>query len=134
MLKQHLNRHFASTNFSNMARFFSQLTPNEPLSNFLKNNQPIIIDVREPDEYISGHIPNAILMPHQQAKENIEEDYPNRETPLALYCKSGARSRYVMLELISDGYTKVADLGSIKKAQKALTEAGQIKSDEKEHL
>lgn len=57
------------------------------------NSNAIIIDVREPYEYQSGHvmgainIPPAELMAGAKALENID-----KATQLIVYCKTGSRS------------------------------------------
>jgi glyoxylase-like metal-dependent hydrolase (beta-lactamase superfamily II)/rhodanese-related sulfurtransferase len=53
-------------------------------------NKPVVLDVREPWEYVQGHVPGAILIPlGELARRGVELD-PN--TPVAIICATGSRS------------------------------------------
>ena len=62
-------------------------------------NQPdhgFIIDVREPDEFVTGHVPGAVNIPRGVIEFRIWAliDYPKTapaDVKLTLYCKSGSR-------------------------------------------
>jgi len=49
-----------------------------------------VIDVREPDEYIDGHVPGAVLVPLGTVPDNVEAF--TGEGPTYVICKSGGRS------------------------------------------
>ena len=71
-------------------------------------------DVREEDEYITGHARGAELFPLGTIDEDsAEERIPAKDTPLFLYCRSGARSRAAANKLLSFGYRRVYDLGGL---------------------
>lgn len=73
----------------------------------------IILDVRTSDEYNSGHIANAMLLPVNLIKDQAEENLPDKDTIILIYCRSGNRSRTAAYELINLGYTNVYDFGGI---------------------
>lgn len=50
-----------------------------------------VIDVREPEEYVEGHVPGAPLIPLATVPERIAE-IP-ADGPVLIICKSGGRSR-----------------------------------------
>ncbi|MET0325634.1 MAG: NTP transferase domain-containing protein [Ilumatobacteraceae bacterium] len=50
-----------------------------------------VIDVREPDEYVDGHVPGAILVPLATVPDNLEAF--RGDGPTYVICKSGGRSR-----------------------------------------
>jgi thioredoxin 1 len=50
-----------------------------------------LVDVREPDEYMSGHVPGALSVPLGQVPDRIDECCSPGETTY-LICRSGARS------------------------------------------
>lgn len=52
----------------------------------------ILIDVRESDEWFSGHLPGAIHLPRGILERDIESLVKNKETELVLYCGGGYRS------------------------------------------
>lgn len=75
----------------------------ELLSRF-KSDQ-IVIDVREPDEYYSGHIPGVPLVPMQSIPNLLEGFDKNKE--YIFVCRSGNRSQNVSLFLKQQGFDKV---------------------------
>jgi len=50
-----------------------------------------VIDVREPDEYVDGHVPGAPLIPLGQVTERVDEVPTDGE--VLVICKAGGRSR-----------------------------------------
>ena len=77
----------------------------EGLKNLLKNSQTLLVDVREPSEYRSGHIPNAINIPLRTLSHNLEQ-IP-RDRPVVLYCSSGYRSAMGVMTLHLLNYENV---------------------------
>ena len=54
----------------------------------------IILDVREQDEYDSGHIPGAVLLPVGTIDETTAaEVIPEKDSTVLVYCRSGNRSK-----------------------------------------
>ena len=74
------------------------------------NTAPLLIDVREIDEWNAGHIPGAIHIPRGILEFKISEVAPDRNTPIALYCRSGGRSTVSANQLIKMGYSNVKNL------------------------
>ena len=56
-----------------------------------------VLDVREPEEYVAGHVPGALLMPTEQLPNRISELDPDQ--PVFVICASGRRSS-AMTELL----------------------------------
>ncbi len=82
----------------------------------------MIIDVRTPEEYSSGHVAGAINVPVESimagdfgALAGVPKD-----TPLRLYCRSGARASYARQFLQSAGFSDVVNLGSLQDAASAI--------------
>ena len=74
----------------------------------------ILLDVREEEEYITGHAIDALLFP----VDDIDGDtapllLPDREMPILIYCRSGRRSSDAARKLESMGYKKLYDIGSL---------------------
>jgi rhodanese-related sulfurtransferase len=67
--------------------------------------QAVLIDVREPDEYVSGHVPGALLIPMSDVPDRVA-DFPVGPE-LLLVCRSGARSMRVGEFLDAQGRTCV---------------------------
>lgn len=75
-----------------------------------------LIDVRSENEYRQGALQNAINHPVEwlNAGQHPEED---KETPLVVYCVSGARSSMAKNMLQAAGFKNVHDLGSFQNIQ-----------------
>lgn len=71
----------------------------------LKNAPTVLVDVREPSEYQSGHIPNAINIPLRTLAQNLHE--VPRDRPVVLYCSTGYRSAMGVMTLHLLGYENV---------------------------
>ena len=69
----------------------------------------VILDVRSAVEYAGGHVPGTVNVPLNQVPTL---DMP-KDTPLFLYCQSGARSARGCRALEKLGFTRVANLGGI---------------------
>lgn len=73
----------------------------------------LLIDVREPNEFTSGHVAGATSLPLSELGR-IGELAKDLSTPLFLYCASGVRSARAAARLRHEGYTNVRDIGGIK--------------------
>lgn len=72
----------------------------------------ILLDVRTPQEYGEGHIPGSRNVPLQEIGR-INDVVSKKDTPLFVYCHSGARSRQAVEELRRMGYLHVKNIGGI---------------------
>ena len=72
--------------------------------------KPVIIDVREPSEFVRGHVEGAINIPPSQLMAGAPQlkDVP-KDTPLVLYCLSGSRSNSSMRYLQAMGFTNLTN-------------------------
>ena len=81
-------------------------------------SNPIIIDVRTPQEFESGHVESAINIEWQDIA--LVENSTNKDNRIFLYCRSGNRSQKATDILIEIGYKDVINLGSVKEASEFL--------------
>lgn len=51
---------------------------------------PILLDVRTPEEFAQGHLPGAVLIPHDQLAARLDEI--GRDRWVLVYCRSGKRA------------------------------------------
>lgn len=73
----------------------------------------VIVDVRRQNEYDSGHIPGAILIPNESIGTEMPEELPDKDQVILVYCRSGNRSKKAAQKLADMGYTNVYDFGGI---------------------
>jgi rhodanese-related sulfurtransferase len=71
---------------------------------------PVIIDVREPEEYQRGHVDGALNIPPSEIIDGAHQlDAFAKDTPFILYCLSGARSNSAIHLLKSYGFTHLTN-------------------------
>jgi len=76
------------------------------LNEKLKNGKrPLVVDVRQPGEYHTGHINGAKLIPLGELSGRLKELPKNKE--IVLVCASGSRSRSATKMLVREGYEAV---------------------------
>ena len=71
---------------------------------------PLLVDVREHDEWTEGHIPGAVHVPRGYLESRIEQSAPDRSRALVLYCAGGSRSAFAVKTLEELGYENVVNL------------------------
>lgn len=74
------------------------------------------IDVRTQDEYAAGHLPGALLIPHDQIAALINEHVKDKNADIQLYCRSGRRADTARDVLLKMGYTRITNHGSLENA------------------
>ena len=80
----------------------------------------MVIDVRSPAEFQSGHLPAAVNIPAHDIARHIGQQAPRKDQPLLLHCLSGTRSGMATRTLKRMGYTKVFNLGSYGRAARIV--------------
>ncbi len=75
-----------------------------------------LLDVRSADEFASGHLKGARLIPHTDIGSKIDGITTDKASEIYLYCRSGRRSNIARETLEKLGYTRIHDLGSMEKA------------------
>ncbi len=71
----------------------------------------MLLDVRSPGEFQSGHLEGAHNIPVDELKSRLEE-LGSKDRPVVVYCASGVRSRSATTLLRDNGFSHVHDLGS----------------------
>ena len=73
----------------------------------------IIIDARTDEEFNEGHIEGAILIPEYEIGDRAENELPDKEQLILVYCRSGRRSKIAAQALADLGYINVKEFGGI---------------------
>ena len=86
----------------------------EEAKEMMDTQDVLILDVREQEEYDSGHIPDALLLPVGTiTEESAAEVIPDKDTTVLVYCRSGNRSKTAAKTLAGLGYTNIYEFGGI---------------------
>ena len=97
------------TGVGNSSIGYKQITMAEAVKIMEEENGYIILDVRRPDEYAEGHIPNAVNIDVLEPAFAERIATLDRERTVALYCRSGRRSKAAAEQVSKLGY-KVVEL------------------------
>ncbi len=69
-----------------------------------------LLDVREPDEFSQGAVPNSIHIARGNLESSIEGKIPDKATKIVTMCAGGARSAFAAHTLNSLDYTQIASM------------------------
>jgi rhodanese-related sulfurtransferase len=70
--------------------------------------EPLLVDVREPDEFVEQRVPGSVLVPLSDFAERFAELPSDR--PLLILCATGRRSMVAADHLVRNGYPDVANV------------------------
>ena len=76
----------------------------------LDSGEPVVVDVREQDEWDEGHMPGAVHVPRGHLESRIERVAPDPARQVLLYCSAGNRSAFAAKTLEEMGYEDVVSL------------------------
>ena len=92
---------------------YRQISMDEAGTMMERESGYIILDVRRPDEYATGHIPNAINVPNESIGTAEIAELPDKNQLIMVYCRSGRRSKEASEKLVKLGYTNIVEFGGI---------------------
>ena len=92
---------------------YEQITAEQAKTIMDTEKDYVIIDARTEEEFAEGHIENAILIPEYEIAQRAENELPDKEQLILVYCRSGRRSKIASEELVKLGYTNVKEFGGI---------------------
>lgn len=84
----------------------------QQVNELLKNNgkSPVLLDVRESDEWRQGHLEGALPLPRGFLEIKVESALPNKEAPIIAYCAGGVRSLLAAKAMKEMGYQNVSSM------------------------
>jgi len=94
--------------------------PQKEASQYLKSGA-MVIDVRSPSEFDSGHLIQAYNMPLDRIEVLVAGTIKDKNKVLLLHCASGIRSSMAKKRLLEIGYKNVFNLGSYSRAEKIVS-------------
>lgn len=98
----------------NIKLTYKSVSMDEGLKMMADSSDYILLDVRRPDEFASGHIPRAVLFTNElMTNASAEKLLPNKNQRIFVYCRSGRRSKEASQKLVDYGYSNVIEIGGI---------------------
>ena len=92
---------------------YRQISMDEAAAMMEQESGYIILDVRRPDEFAAGHIPNAVNVPNETIGTAEIPELPDKGQLILVYCRSGRRSKEASEKLVGLGYTNIVEFGGI---------------------
>lgn len=92
---------------------YLRISMDEAVTMMAEESGYIILDVRRPDEFAAGHIPNAINVPNETIGTAEIPELPDKDQLIMVYCRSGRRSKEASEKLVKLGYTNIVEFGGI---------------------
>ena len=87
------------------------------LAHRLVEEGALLLDVRTPAEYQEHHLPNSLLIPHDEIARRIDEvlqaQAGDKRKPIVVFCRRGGRAQTAKSVLLANGFTEITNLGSI---------------------
>jgi rhodanese-related sulfurtransferase len=80
----------------------------EEAKQLIDKNEVVVLDVRTPEEYEEGHIPNSILVPVQELEFRLNE--LGKDEHYLVVCRSGNRSTQASEILINNKFTNIYNM------------------------
>ena len=101
------------TNFAPKTTGYRQVTTEEAVNIMQTEENYVILDVRTAQEFASGHIPGAALLPNETIGTEDIPLLPDKDQLILVYCRSGNRSKQAAEKLAQLGYTNLVEFGGI---------------------
>ncbi|MFV1998112.1 MAG: rhodanese-like domain-containing protein [Acidiferrobacterales bacterium] len=76
----------------------------------INREEAVVVDVCEPNEFQTGHLPNAINMPLTKLTNNIDTLNKHKGKPIVVTCRTGNRSMKGAITLKKGGFENVYSL------------------------
>lgn len=70
----------------------------------------LVLDVREPEEYESGHLPGATSIPRGLLEYKAASELPDKDRRIVTHCALGGRGALAASTLAEMGYTNVSNM------------------------
>lgn len=96
------------------------LQPNDAIQR-INREKAVVVDVREAEEYVTGHVANAKNIPLSQLNERLPQVVKNKQLPVILVCASGARAVRAQAMAKQLGYDKAEALAGGMKGWRAAS-------------
>lgn len=90
-------------------RGFQTANPTQA-TQLINHSDAVIVDVREENEYLKGHIVNSIHIPLSYLNDRMQQLEKYKDKPIIVGCRSGQRSGQACATLKKNGFEQVYNL------------------------
>ena len=101
----------------------------------IEAGQVVVLDVREPDEYEQGALPNVVHIARGHLEAQVESKIVDKSVGVIVYCAGGVRSAFAAKTLQELGYTNVLSMaggyGKWKDEGRAWTTPAQLSVEQR---
>ncbi len=101
----------------------------------IETGQVVVLDVREPDEYEQGALPNVVHIARGHLEAQVETKIVDKSVEVIVYCAGGVRSAFAAKTLQELGYTNVLSMaggyGKWKDEGRAWTTPAQLSVEQR---
>ncbi len=87
-----------------------EASPDEVKVRVDRGEKPVLLDVREREEFRQGYVPGAVSLPRGFLEIRVEEAVPDKNAPIVAYCAGGTRSLLAGRILKELGYANVVSM------------------------
>jgi adenylyltransferase/sulfurtransferase len=87
-----------------------EVSPDDVQARLAAAQSPVVLDVREKEEFRQGYLPGAVSLPRGFLEMRIEDAVPDKATPIVAYCAGGTRSLLAGRILKELGYQDVVSM------------------------
>jgi len=87
-----------------------EVSPDDVKQRLDGGTRPLLLDVREKEEFRQGYVPGALSLPRGFLEMRVEEAVPDKAAPIVAYCAGGTRSLLAGRILKELGYTNVVSM------------------------
>lgn len=98
-----------ATEIARLTRKYAEISPTEA-SRMMSHEEPLLLDVREINEYREGHLRDAKHIPLGQLGGKIDQLKSWKDKPVIIYCRTGNRSGVACNLLAKQGFTRLYNL------------------------
>lgn len=101
---------------------YTRISQEEAYRMMQEDKNIVILDVRTPGEFSSGHIKGAVNLPNETIGNDVSETLPDKDAVILVYCRSGNRSKQAASKLSALGYGNVLEFGGMNTWRYGLVE------------
>lgn len=92
---------------------YTQITPQKAKEMMEQEEEYILLDVRTQVEHNLEYIDGSIVIPHKEIRDRAENELPDKNAVILVYCATGVRSKKAAETLADMGYENVYEFGGI---------------------